>query len=116
MIRKIILLSTVLSLTACASVQSTLEKVPGSFTKAVQNITKPNTPTATAPAVQGEAQNVMYGKVLALKKKSPDAVSLVIQLTNGATFSLPAGADAGFKVGQKVKIVQVGHDVSVEAI
>ncbi|WP_423198001.1 hypothetical protein [Cupriavidus sp. H19C3] len=127
MIKKIITISAVLSLTACASVQSTLEKGTESLNKAVHNIGKPNTtPTtstvtpSTSASVQTnlgtvESANVFYGKILQVKKK-PDGVSLVVQLENGAVFSLPSAADSGFKVNQKVKVLQQGKQVSIQAI
>ncbi|MBY0292219.1 MAG: hypothetical protein K2W92_02890 [Alphaproteobacteria bacterium] len=116
--KKTITLSILLlSLTGCASVQTTTDKLSTSFGKAIQNVVNPNQPatSSVAPAVQAEPINVMYGKILALKKK-PDGVSLVVQLANGATFSLPASADKGFKVNQNVKINQQGKNVSIEAI
>jgi len=120
--KKLIMLSLVLSLTACASVQTTTDKLSSSFNKVIENMGKPavaKTPagvTPIAPAVQSEPTNVMYGKILAVKKNSSDSVTLVVQLANGATFSLPAGADAGFKKGQNVKLNQQGKQISVEAL
>ena len=130
MIKKIITLATVLSLTACATVQSTLEKGTDSLNKAVHNLGKPSTtqtPTiststssSTSATVQSnvgviESTNVFYGKILQVKKKA-DGVSLVVQLDNGAVFSLPSAADSGFKVNQKVKVLQSGKQVSIQAI
>ena len=130
MIKKIITLATVLSLTACASVQSTLEKGTDSLNKAVHNLGKPNTTQTTSTStsispstsatVQSnvgvvESTNVFYGKILQVKKKA-DGVSLVVQLDNGAVFSLPSAADSGFKVNQKVKVIQSGKNVSLQAI
>ena len=130
MIKKIITISAVLSLTACASLQSTLEKGTESLNKAVHNIGKPNTTptTSTTPTVTPstsasvqtnlgtvESANVFYGKIMQVKKKS-DGVSLVVQLENGAVLSLPSAADSGFKVNQKVKVLQEGKQVSIQAI
>lgn len=128
MIKKIITLATVLSLTACATVQSTLEKGTDSLNKAVHNLGKSNTTptptistsTSTSATVQSnvgviESTNVFYGKILQVKKKA-DGVSLVVQLDNGAVFSLPSAADSGFKVNQKVKVLQSGKQVSIQAI
>ena len=124
MIKKIITISAVLSLTACASLQSTLEKGTESLNKAVHNIGKPNTTQTITPPTSASVQtnlgtvesaNVFYGKILQVKKK-PDGVSLVVQLDNGAVFSLPSAADSGFKVNQKVKVLQQGRSVSIQAI
>lgn len=128
MIKKIITLATVLSLTACASVQSTLEKGTESLNKAVHNLGKPNTTQTTSASISPstsatvqsnvgvvESTNVFYGKILQVKKKA-DGVSLVVQLDNGAVFSLPSAADSGFKVNQKVKVLQSGKQVSLQAI
>jgi len=119
--RNIIILSAVLSLAGCASVQDTAEKMKVSLNKAVEGVKKPATQTQEVrpeprPLIAQEPVNVMYGKILGVKKKKGDSnVTLVIQLSNGATFSLPPGPDTGFKVGQTVKISQRGKEVSVEA-
>lgn len=118
--RNIIILSAVLSLAGCATVQDTAEKMKVSLNKTVEQIKKPATQEIKPepkPLIVQEPVNVMYGKILAVKKKKGDSnVVLVIQLSNGATFSLPPGPDTGFKVNQKIKISQKGKEVSVESM
>ena len=115
MIKRIMTIGVVLSLTACASVQSGLQQGSDAVKNGFQKLSQPTAQQQSTVTAQ-QPDQILDGKVLAVRNKATDGsdCTLIVQLNDGTTFPLQIGKDVGYKVNQNVKLYRFGKRISVQ--